>query len=495
MGDRGVVTLLGATDTVTGSCTLFESPEGGRILVDVGLYQGRKELRLRNWAPFPVEPAALDAVVLTHAHVDHSGLLPKLVREGFSGPVLVTPNTARLAEIVLPDSGYLQEEEAAEANRRGYSKHHPALPLFTRADAEVSLDHLRPLEFHRAAEAAPGIELVFHRAGHILGAASAVVRFTGADSTVVMSGDLGRSDHPLLVPPDPLVLDPATPCDRSTPTDPAVPELPTSPHLVVCESTYGDRDAPEIDVPSILAEVIVEASRRGGVVVIPAFAVDRTEMVLHHLDALVRSGSVPSLPVVVDSPMASAALGVYRRAARLADPEVRPEWHGTHLFAEVDLSETRSVEESKELTGRRGPMVVVSASGMATGGRVLHHLAARMGDSRNTIVLVGFQAPGTRGARLAAGERTVKLLGAHREVAARVVTVPLSAHADRSELCAWLLSGAVATDAAPPRQVLVNHGERSASESFAATLAGMPQFAETRIGVAEAGVSVPLGGP
>lgn len=469
------VTLLGATDTVTGSSTLVESPEGGRILVDVGLYQGRKELRLRNWAPFPVEPASLDAVVLTHAHVDHCGLLPKLVREGFRGPVLATSNTVRLAKIVLPDSGYLQEEEAAEANRRGYSKHHPALPLFTRADAERSLLRLRPTGFDVPVVVAPGIEVLLRRAGHILGAASAVVRLTGSDRSAVMSGDLGRSDHPLLVPPDRLAVGSAQP-----------------PDLVVCESTYGDRDAPEVDVPGMLGEVVGEAARRGGVVVIPAFAVDRTEMVLHHLGHLVRSGAVPSLPVMVDSPMASAALEVYRRAAGVADPEVRSEWHRTELFTDVDLTEVRSVEESKQLTGRRGPMIVVSASGMATGGRVLHHLAARMGDSRNTIVLVGFQAPGTRGARLAAGERTVKLLGAHREVAARVVSVALSAHADRRELTDWLLSGCRSLGVRPPRQILLNHGERAATDSLAASLRAVPELVGSRIEVARSGVPVSL---
>lgn len=470
------VSLLGATDTVTGSSSLLESPEGGRILVDVGLYQGRKELRLRNWAPFPVDPSTLDAIVLTHAHVDHCGLLPKLVRDGFNGPVLASANTVRLARIVLPDSGHLQEEEAAFANRRGYSKHHPALPLFTRADAEHSLLRLRPIGFDATTAVAPGIEVSLRHAGHILGAASVHLRFTGSGQRVVMSGDLGRSDHPLLVAPDPLDGRDGDPAD-----------------LVVCESTYGDRDAPEVDVGEVLAEVIGEAARRGGVVVIPAFAVDRTEMVLHHIARLTRAGVVPSIPVVVDSPMASAALEVYRRAAAVADPEVRPEWHGTELFGDVDLREVRSVEESKELTGRRGPSIVISASGMATGGRVLHHLAARMGDSRNAIVLVGFQAPGTRGARLAAGERSIKLLGVHRDVAARVVAVPLSAHADRSELTEWLVSGTAAHGGEPPRRILLNHGEPSASESFATTLSGLPQLADTWVGLAESGTAVLLG--
>lgn len=478
------VTPLGATDTVTGSCTLLESPEGGRIAVDIGLYQGRKDLRLRNWAPFPVDPADLDAVVISHAHVDHCGLLPKIVRDGFTGTAFASPNTVRLARIVLPDSGHLQEEEAAEANRRGYSKHRPALPLFTKADAERSLDHLHGVAFDRAVTVAPGIEVTLRHAGHILGAASVHVHFTGSGRRIVMSGDLGRSDHPLLVAPDPLDGSGTSEGNGTSGGDEPL-------DLVVCESTYGDREAPEVDVADVLGDVINDASRRGGVVVVPAFAVDRTEMVLHHIAHLVREGVVPSLPVIVDSPMASAALEVYRRAATESDPEVRPEWHGTRLFAEVDLREVRSVDESKELTGRRGPLIVISASGMATGGRVLHHLAARMGESRNAIVLVGFQAPGTRGARLAAGERTIKLLGAQREVAARVVTVPLSAHADRHELTSWLGS----TAGGPPRRILLNHGEPAATSSFAASLRRAPALAGSRISVAETGASVVLAPP
>lgn len=470
------VTVLGAAGTVTGSCALVESAEGARVLVDVGLFQGRKELRLRNWAPFAVDPSSVDAVVLTHAHVDHCGLLPKLVREGFAGPVFATPNTVRLVRIVLPDSGHLHEEEAAFANRAGYSKHRPALPLYTEADAERSLRHLRTVEFAEPVAIAPGVELTFRHAGHILGAASPVLQLTGTGHRLVFSGDLGRDDHPLLVPPDPLPVDgPADAADDGAPID-----------LVLCESTYGDRDAPDLDVAGVLAETVGDAARRGGVVVVPAFAVDRTEMVLHHLDALVRAGAIPSLPVFVDSPMASAALGVYRDAALVADPELRPEVHGAALFDALDLAETRSVDESKELGSRRGPMVIVSASGMATGGRVLHHLAGRMGDGRNAIVLVGFQAPGTRGARLAAGEPTIKLLGAEREVAARVVAVPLSAHADRSGLVAWLGSGP------PVRRVLLDHGEPDALASLADHLRRSPPPGLPDVSIAEAGEAIAL---
>lgn len=437
------MTTLGAAGTVTGSCSLVESPEGGRVLVDVGLYQGRKEHRLRNWAPFAFDPSTIDAVVLTHAHVDHCGLLPKLVVEGFTGAVYATTGTARLVRIVLPDSGHLHEEEAAFANRRGYSRHHPALPLYTRLQAEACLAQVVEVPFGVARTVAPGIDVTWRHAGHILGAASVTVHLTGRRRRVVFSGDLGRDDHPLLVAPD--RLDDAD--------------------VVVCETTYGDRDAPEADVAALLAGVVDEAARRGGVVVVPAFAVDRTEMVLHHLDALVRDGRTPSLPVFVDSPMATAALRWYRRGALDGDPEFRPELHGSDLFCALDLTETRSVDDSKALNARHGPMVVISASGMATGGRVLHHLANRLGDSRNTVMLVGFQAPGTRGERLASGERTVRLHGADREVAAKVVSVPLSAHADRRELRAWLTSGP-----RPPDTVVLTHGEAAASAAFAASL-------------------------
>jgi metallo-beta-lactamase family protein len=461
------VTVLGAAGTVTGSSYLVESAEGARVLVDVGLFQGPKALRLRNWAPFAVEAASIDAVVITHAHVDHCGLLPKLVVEGFTGPVYVTPGTERLVRIVLPDSGYLHEEEAAFANRKGYSKHHPALPLYTRADAERCLEQLHPVGFDIPTTVAPGVEVVFAHAGHILGAASPVVRFTGSGHRVAFSGDLGRSDHPLLVAPDPMG-------NGGGPLD-----------VAVCETTYGDREAPDVDVAEVLASVVTEAGRRGGVVIIPAFAVDRTEMILHHLDDLVRSGRTPSIPVFVDSPMASAALRVYRAGAAAGDPEFRPEVQGCELFPSIDLTEVRTVEQSKDLNGRRGPMVIISASGMATGGRVLHHLANRLGDSRNTVVLVGFQAPGTRGARLAAGESTVKLLGAEREVSAKVVVVPLSAHADRHDLLAWLRSGPM------PRQVLLTHGEPAASAAFAEHLHAHG-FDRDRVIVPEVGHRVAL---
>lgn len=443
--------FLGGARTVTGSKYLLRTPAGHHVLVDCGLFQGRKELRLRNWAPFAmdpgnIDPGDVDAVVLTHAHIDHCGYLPRLVAQGFAGPVYATRGTRRLCAIVLPDSGHLQEEEAAFANRVGYSKHRPALPLYTEHEAVRSLEQFVEVPFHEPVTVAPDLEITFRHAGHILGAATVDAHLLGSGRRIAFSGDLGRHDHPLLRPPDPI----------------------DGAQVVVCESTYGDGsrlvDDPG-DADEVLTNVIGEAARRGGVVLVPAFAVDRTEIVLHHLDRLTRDGSIPDLPVFVDSPMASAALRLYREEALRGSSEFRDEYHGAELFGSIQLTETRSVDDSKALSARHGPMIVVSASGMATGGRVLHHLAARLGDDRNSVLLVGFQAPGTRGDLLASGARSVKLLGSYRPVAAKVHSLRLSAHAGRDELEAWL-----ATSTTGPEIVYLTHGEEAAAEAFASHL-------------------------
>lgn len=290
------LTFLGGAGTVTGSKTLVETVRG-RVLVDCGLFQGRRELRRQNWAEFPIDPSSIDAVVLTHAHIDHCGYLPRLVKHGFRGPVYCTSGTAQLAEIVLPDSGHLHEEEAAYANRKGYSKHHPALPLYTEAEARASLALIEPVDFDSPESIIGDISATWHRAGHILGAASIDLHLTAVDKHVVFSGDLGRRYHPLLVPPSALGA-----------TD-----------VLVTESTYGDRLHDDADTARVIAQTVNEAARRGGVVVIPAFAVDRTEIVLWHLDRLVASGAIPNLPTYVDSPMALRALDVYRHEARRGD--------------------------------------------------------------------------------------------------------------------------------------------------------------------------------
>ncbi len=431
-----VLTLLGGARTVTGSKTLLEAG-GSKVLVDCGLFQGRKHLRFANWAPFPVDPTSIDAVVLTHAHIDHCGYLPRLYTLGYRGPVYATPGTCDLAAIVLPDSGHLQEEEAEYANRKGYSKHQPAMPLYTEDDARRSLELFEPVPFGAPRTVAPGVEVTWSRAGHILGAAS--LHVDAADRRIVFSGDLGRPSHPLLLPPDPI--------GRAD--------------VVVIESTYGDREHVDADADAVIGALVADAASCGGVVVVPAFAVDRTEVVLWHLDRLVERGEVPDLPIFVDSPMASRALARYRHERRRGSPEFRPEVLDRELFASLDITETRTTEQSIELNTRIGPFVIVSASGMATGGRVLHHLANRVGDSRNKVLLVGFQAPGTRGDQLRQGKREIRMFGREHRVAADVVSVELSSHADRSELLDWLAT------ADGPGLVLVNHGEEDAAESLA----------------------------
>jgi metallo-beta-lactamase family protein len=436
-----VLHFLGGAGSVTGSRFLVETPRG-RVLVDCGLYQGLRELRRRNWEPFPVDPASVDAVVLTHAHVDHCAYLPALVRNGFRGSVYATPGCVELARIVLPDSGRLQEEDAAYANRKGYSKHATAEPLYTEEDAEATLSLLRTVPYGVPRSVAAGIDASFHPAGHILGSASVHLAFEGEDSAgLLVSGDLGRPVHPLLEPPSP----------------------PVRADVVLVESTYGDREHEEPPAAERLAEVVRRTSDRGGVVVIPAFAVDRTEVVLHQLRRLSDEARVPHLPVYVDSPMALAALEVYRRAIAESWPEIRAEVRGERRpFDPGDLHEVRSVEGSKALRDVRGPAIIVSASGMATGGRVLHHLEQRLPDARHSVVLVGYQAVGTRGRRLLAGESALKMHGRYVPVRAEIVDLSgFSVHADRTEILAWLGQAPVA-----PSACFVVHGEPGASASL-----------------------------
>jgi len=432
-----VLTFLGAAGTVTGSRFLIDTPTQ-RVLVDCGQFQGPKGLRERNWSGIGVGPASVDAVVLTHAHVDHCGMLPALVRDGFRGPIFCTPSTADLVSIVLPDSGRLAEEEARFANRHGYSKHSPALPLFTEHDAMVALDSLVPLPFDTFHERHDwGFR--FGRAGHILGSAWAHVTLDD-DSSVVFTGDLGRSDHPLLSPP--------------APRPPA--------RFVVTESTYGDRDHAQGDPAEELADVIRRTIGRGGSVVIPAFAVDRTDVVLHHLRRLQIAGAIPEVPIHLDSPMAATTLGVYATAFEDGAPDVRPELVGTHPFALEGLRIVRDVEESKRLNDNRRPMIIISASGMLTGGRVVHHVAHRIGDERNTVALIGYQAVGTRGRRLLEGEHTLKMLGRYWPVRAEIAHIPtMSVHADRTGLVDWI--GSAADE---PEMVFAVHGEPEASQAL-----------------------------
>lgn len=438
--DRPVSTLtfLGAAGTVTGSKSLLRV--GGRaVLVDAGLFQGEKQWRGRNWEPFPVPPASLQDVVLTHAHLDHCGYLPALVRDGYAGTVWCTEGTRALAEIVLRDAAYLQESDAAHAAAHGYSKHRPPLPLYTAADVERTLPLLRTVPYDRDVPVADGLRLRMTRAGHILGAAS--VTLGRKDASVLFSGDLGRAEHPVL---------------RSRQTPPGA-------DYVVVESTYGDREHPDPEGPAheVLADAVRRTVARGGTVLLPAFAVDRTEVVLRALAELLTAGRIPDVPIFVSSPMALAALQVYRQPA--FRDELRPELRAAALVDLPNLREARSVQESMDLNNPRMPCVIISASGMATGGRVLHHLRHLLPDRRNAVVLTGYQAVGTRGRALADGARELKMHGRYVPVRAEVVRADgFSVHADASELVDW-----VAALRPAPETVFVNHGEAGAARALA----------------------------
>jgi metallo-beta-lactamase family protein len=424
--------FLGATDTVTGSRYLLEAG-GRRVLVDCGLFQGYKRDRDRNRTPFPVPPGSIDAVVLTHAHLDHTGYVPALVRDGFAGPVYATDGTTDLCKLLLPDSGYLQEEEARYATHKGSSAHSPAVPLYTAADAVKSLDSFHIRDFDHPLDLGGGMEMTFLPAGHILGAAQVHVRI-GAQS-VHFTGDLGRSDDPLMYPPRPL-------------GDAAV---------LVTESTYGNRRHSAVDAGQQLADIINRVAKRGGVVLVAAFAVGRAETLMLHLFRLRRKNLIPDIPVYLNSPMAIDASDMYQR-----HPEehrlTKDEYLGMYKLARL----TRSVDESKLLNLRGGPMIIISASGMLTGGRILHHLAAYGPDPKNAVILSGYQAGGTRGAALAAGSRTLRIYGEDIEVRAEVIQMEnLSAHADTDGLVAWMMAAAK-----EPRMTYITHGEPESSEAL-----------------------------
>ncbi|HTH62050.1 MAG TPA: MBL fold metallo-hydrolase [Paraburkholderia sp.] len=426
------LTFLGATETVTGSRYLIDS-NGRRILVDCGLFQGAKNLRLRNWLPLPFAPSSLDAVILTHAHLDHSGYLPVLVRNGYRGPVYCTDATAELCHVLLNDAAKLQQEEADDANRLGYSKHHPALPLFTTDDAQRALALLAPRGFETPVAIAHDTGFGFLPAGHILGAASVVLRC--GPRVVVFSGDLGRPNDPLMPPPQP----------------------PVRADWLIVESTYGNRLHDRADPAAQLADVFNKTFARGGVVVIPCFAVGRAQEILYYVAQLKASGRMRNVPVYLDSPMATAVTDIYRRYPR----EHRLSASAAEAIDHAAVM-VRDVEQSKAIAQKAGPMVVIAGSGMATGGRVLHHLKQFAPDARNTIALVGFQAAGTRGAALAAHEPTLKIHGEYVSVHARVETITsLSAHADYGEILAWLRQLRE-----PPARTFVTHGEPGAADSL-----------------------------
>jgi metallo-beta-lactamase family protein len=431
--------FYGAAGTVTGSKFLIETDDS-RVLIDCGLFQGLKELRLQNWEPTPFDPRSVDGVVLTHAHIDHTGYLPRLVKAGFSGPIYCTEPTASLLEILLLDSAHLQEEDAEYANRKGFSKHRPALPLYDAQDAERTLRRLKAVPSLSHFDVA-GLAVRYHEAGHILGSSFVEVREPISGHHFVFSGDLGRYNAPMHADPEPL------------------PDCDT----LLLESTYGDRLHSTEPLEDQIGKAFTETLSRGGIVLIPAFAVARSQLLLLLLRRLMEAGKLPSVPVHLDSPMATDVTQLYRRYAEPEGLEMqRRELYGSWLTLH------RSVEESIRLNGLKGPRIIIASSGMMTGGRVLHHLRRLAPDRKNLIVLSGYQAAGTRGRKLAEGAKYVRIFGGDVPVRARVVQIAgLSAHADANDLMRW-----VGTAKTPPRNIFLVHGEPDSAQALSSRLEG-----------------------
>jgi metallo-beta-lactamase family protein len=441
------LTFLGAAGTVTGSKYLVEA-NGKRLLVDCGLFQGGKELRQRNWLPLPQSPATFDWVLLTHAHLDHTGYLPRLLRDGFNGPILANATTRELCALLLPDSGHLMEEDAEHAAGHGYSSHKPPLPLYTEAEATATLARFSDIPRHGEYRISPELLVRVHNAGHILGATilELVITENGKSTTVLFSGDVGRYDQPIL--PD--------------------PDVPPRADVVLCESTYGDREHPSIPPPEqALADVINRVAKRGGVIVVPAFAVDRTQLIMYYVRKLENENRIPRLPIYMDSPMAITVTELYLR---------HHEEHGLQFTADEakgnpldahTVHVMRTVDQSKQINDVRTPAIIISASGMATGGRVMHHLEQRLPDARNCVLLCGYQGEGTGGRALQDGATYLAIHGQPVPVRAEVLTLQqFSAHAGRSELLRWL-SGLPA----PPKQFYLVHGEPAAAAALQAAVA------------------------
>ena len=436
------LTFLGATGTVTGSKYLLEAG-GERLMIDCGLFQGEKELRLRNWNPLPIPSSSIQWLALTHAHLDHTGYVPRLVKDGFKGQIYASPATVDLSKLVLPDSGHLQEEDAAYANKKGFSKHDPALPLYTHDEAVKSLESFRAIDESKPLELSSHFTLRCLSAGHILGARmiEVTVRENGSVKRILFSGDLGRFPQLIL-------------------REPVVPEDGFD--YMLLESTYGDRLHPRDDVGARLASIVEGTAQRGGTVVIPSFAVGRTQELLYLFRELIELGRMHSLPIHVDSPMAIDVTDLYRRHEEDHDLQTEAlEAQGIKPFSPPDVHFDRSVEDSKALNDARYPMVIISASGMATGGRVVHHLERCLPDHRNTILFVGFQAAGTRGRLIQAGQ-PVKMHGQYVHIRARIESLEhLSGHADYGEILGWLRKFHK-----PPGKTFLVHGEPKAAESL-----------------------------
>jgi metallo-beta-lactamase family protein len=426
------ITFLGGVETVTGSKYLLEH-SNRRYLVDCGLFQGQKELRLRNWNPLPIDSHSIDAVILTHAHIDHSGYLPLLVKNGFKGRIYCSFATQDLCSILLPDSGYLQEEEAFLANKFKYSKHHPALPLYTKQDAINCLEYFSPLNYGIDYGLDDECFFRFNRAGHILGAS--IVTIHNNRKTIVFTGDLGRASDPLLYPP----------------------AIIQSADYLVVESTYGNRIHEKTDPVDELEAIINKTVKRGGSIIIPSFAVGRAQNILYYLYQLKKSARIPNIPIFVDSPMATSATKL------LLD---YPSEHRLSKHQSIEVCAIakyiNTPEESQAIDDYKFPMIIISASGMATGGRVLHHLKLFLPDARNTILFTGFQAKGTRGDRLTRGETEIKIHGQMIPVKAEIIQLRnTSAHADSEEMLKWL-----SNFNHQPHHVFITHGEKEAGQAL-----------------------------
>ncbi len=424
--------FLGAAGTVTGSKYLLTN-KGQRILIDCGLFQGLKQLRLRNWDKFPVNPAEISSIILTHAHIDHSGYIPRLVKEGFKGKIYCTPATKDLCRILLADSGHLMEEVTEYLNRKKKTKHEPALPLFTVRDAEDSMQYFETIPFKEKKSLGTNFNFEFHYAGHILGAASIIIEADGRK--IAFTGDIGRMNDKIFYPPEPL----------------------SQVNYLVTESTYGDRLHNKTDTLDDLANAINETYQRKGVILIPAFAVGRAQAIMYDLSILKKQKRIPEFPMYLNSPMATNVSKIFH------------EFNKLHRLSETECVETcdvvkyvHSVEESKSLNERKGPMLIISASGMLTGGRILHHLKAFAPYPQNTILLTGFQAAGTRGEALVKGAEEIKVHGQYVPVKAQIKVLPnMSAHADYKEMIQWFSESKIS-----PQKVFVTHGESSAADEF-----------------------------
>lgn len=452
------ISFFGATHTVTGSRFLVEHG-GSRVLIDCGLFQGPREWKDRNWTDFPADPSTIDCVVLTHAHIDHSGYLPRLIHQGFRGLVYCTPATAELLRLMLPDSAHLQEEDAQYANKEKYTRHEPALPLYTEEEARKALEYLRPIDFYRKISLASDLSFTYQRAGHILG--SAMIELKTQDATIAFTGDLGRPAQYITKKPD-----------EPIPAD-----------FLVLESTYGNRLHKRIDVKKKLAEIMTRTASQGGTLVVPAFAIGRTQEMLFILRLLEEENAVPKMPIYIDSPMAIHALPIFDRhhidfskqLEAVAKKDPTP-------FICHHIHALNTVEESKKLNDVSYPSVIISSSGMATGGRILHHLKHKIGDHRNTILFIGYQAEGTKGRYLIEGAKEIKIHGKQWPVRATIESLDaLSCHADYEEMLQWLESVK-----RPPRQVFLVHGEEEAVTALSGRIqekfhwpVKIPQYLET----------------